>query len=143
MPVIHEMHSQPALGIFQKECLTIVCVSRANVDKPGKPEAFKVAHSLETGLRKDFEKAYTWAAQESRPEAHQRLRPKTSLGSLQPAVRILVQKRVENQQRFPGRNLQPTSAVEFVADTLIEAEVGSLQIIGELDYVKQAVASLS
>ena len=141
--VIDKVSIQPAICVFLKERLSVVGMSGTNVDNPCQPEFRLVSNPGETRPRQDFQQAHTISAKEAGAEAQARVGSKTPLRGLQPAVWIVVQKGIGDQQRRPGWNRQTAASIKLAAHALVERQVGPLQVVGELGNVKPPVARLN
>lgn len=62
---------------------------------------------------------------------------------MHPAISVLVDEGIGNQQLLPGRPSQPASLVQFISDALVKGQVGTLKIILELDHIRQPITCLS
>ena len=143
MSVIDKECVHPAYAGLKEDRLAVVGMTGADVYQPGKPEVHVVTDPLEAGSGQDFQQANTISAEKAGTKTQTGTWPKTSLRGLHPAVLVLVDKGVGDQQRLPGRHRQATSSVKFASHTLIERQVSALEIVGELDYIKQPITCLS
>jgi hypothetical protein len=62
---------------------------------------------------------------------------------LDTAVWILVEERIGDEKRPPERNRQPTGSINIRTNTLVEKQVCTLEVVGELDHIGQTVTRLS
>jgi len=108
----------------------------ADVNQPCLPKALVVTNPLEVGSRQDFKQPYTAPSQEARTETRAGAWPETPDRGLHPAVSVLVEKGIRDQQRLPRRTRQPAGSVQFAANALVERKIGALEIVVELDYVQ-------
>jgi hypothetical protein len=119
--------------------LSIVHVLCADINQPCQPKTALIADSLEHGARQDFKEPLAVQSQVPRAEAQAGRWPKASLGGLNPTGGIPVQEAVAYPQRGPFRNRKTAGTIKFASRALVEEQIWPLEVVGELDYILEAV----
>jgi hypothetical protein len=119
-------------------------VPRTSVNHPCQPEAITVADTLKVVSRETLAESTAVTAQVPGAKAQATFRAyAVTLPGAEPAARIIIDKRIADEKRFPGWNRQPACSINLGSRTLVEQQVWPLRVITQLDDVNVPIARLS